>query len=298
MLALDPPLGEGEAATIGGVVATADSGPLRHRYGSVRDVVVGMNVALSDGTLAKSGGKVIKNVAGYDLAKLFTGAYGTLGAILQVAVRLHPLAPNTATAVGRGDDPRAVAAAAAALTHAQLELQSLDVRWEAGTGSVLARAAGAVATDPATEVARLMSGHDLDTQVEEDDQPLWDAQRAAQRTKVSDTERTKVSDTERCVVRVSGLQDQTPLLLELAQELDARVVGRAAFGLSWVTLLPEHVERLRDALAPSPCVVLDGAGELDVWGPRDPGVVALGERVRERFDPAGACAPGLLGSSA
>ena len=55
---------------------------------------------------------MIKNVAGYDLAKLFAGAYGTLGAILQVAVRLHPLAPATVTAVGRGDDPRAVAAAA------------------------------------------------------------------------------------------------------------------------------------------------------------------------------------------
>ena len=102
MLALDPPdLG----ATIGGVIATADSGPLRHRYGSVRDLVVGMTVALSDGTVAKSGGKVIKNVAGYDLAKLFTGAYGTLGAILQVAVRLHPVAPATVTAVGRERRP-------------------------------------------------------------------------------------------------------------------------------------------------------------------------------------------------
>ena len=67
-----PPLGR-RAATIGGIVATADSGPLRHRYGSARDLVVGMTVALSDGTVAKSGGKVIKNVAGYDLAKLFAG---------------------------------------------------------------------------------------------------------------------------------------------------------------------------------------------------------------------------------
>ena len=68
MLAPDPPLGAADGATVGGMIATADSGPLRHRYGGVRDLVVGMTVILSDGTVAKSGGKVIKNVAGYDLA--------------------------------------------------------------------------------------------------------------------------------------------------------------------------------------------------------------------------------------
>ena len=114
MLALDPPLGPGERATIGGAVATNDSGPLRHRYGSARDLVVGITVALSDGTVAKAGGKVIKNVAGYDLAKLFTGSFGTLGAILDLSLRLHPLPPATATAIGHSGDPAALAAAAAA----------------------------------------------------------------------------------------------------------------------------------------------------------------------------------------
>ena len=92
-LAWDPPEGgrDGRLATVGGIVATADSGPLRHRYGGVRDLVVGMNVVLSDGTIAKSGGKVIKNVAGYDVAKLFAGSFGTLGLIASVSVRLHPL---------------------------------------------------------------------------------------------------------------------------------------------------------------------------------------------------------------
>ncbi len=94
MLALDPPLGEGGAATVGGVLATADSGPLRHRYGAPRDLVLGMTVVLADGTVARSGGHVIKNVAGYDIAKLFSGSFGTLGLILQVAVRLHPLPPG------------------------------------------------------------------------------------------------------------------------------------------------------------------------------------------------------------
>ena len=101
MLALDPPLGPDAAATIGGVVATGDSGPLRHRYGAPRDLVVGMTIALADGTIARSGGKVIKNVAGYDLAKLFAGSFGTLGVIVEVAVRLHPLADTRVTAAGR-----------------------------------------------------------------------------------------------------------------------------------------------------------------------------------------------------
>ena len=82
MLALDPP---GEDATIGGLVATGDSGPLRHRYLAPRDLVIGMKLALSDGSVATAGGTVIKNVAGYDLSKLFTGSYGTLGLIAQIA---------------------------------------------------------------------------------------------------------------------------------------------------------------------------------------------------------------------
>ncbi|HUZ28152.1 MAG TPA: FAD-binding oxidoreductase, partial [Solirubrobacteraceae bacterium] len=96
MLALDPWLGSERQATLGGILATADSGPLRHRYGAPRDLIVGMTVALSDGTIARSGGKVIKNVAGYDLAKLFCGSFGTLGLILAVNVRLHPLPEQTA----------------------------------------------------------------------------------------------------------------------------------------------------------------------------------------------------------
>ena len=105
MLALDPPLGADAAATIGGVIAANDSGPMRHRYGSVRDLVVGITVVLSDGTIAKSGGKVIKNVAGYDLAKLFAGSFGTLGLIARVAVRLHPAPPRTATVTARERRP-------------------------------------------------------------------------------------------------------------------------------------------------------------------------------------------------
>jgi glycolate oxidase FAD binding subunit len=143
MLALDPPLA-GDA-TIGGVVASNDSGPLRHRYGGVRDLVVGISVALSDGTLAKAGGKVIKNVAGYDLGKLFAGSLGTLGLITQVAVRLHPYPDTTASVTGSTEDPDRLGAAARALAALPLEADCLDARWEGGSGALLVRFGGTAA---------------------------------------------------------------------------------------------------------------------------------------------------------
>jgi glycolate oxidase FAD binding subunit len=94
-LALDPLWPEN--ATVGGVLSTNDSGALRLRFGALRDLIIGATIALPDGTLASSGGKVVKNVAGYDLPKLVTGAYGTLGVITRAVFRLHPLPHNTKT---------------------------------------------------------------------------------------------------------------------------------------------------------------------------------------------------------
>jgi glycolate oxidase FAD binding subunit len=92
-LALDPLWPE--KATIGGVLSTNDSGALRLRFGALRDLIIGATIALPDGTLASSGGKVVKNVAGYDLPKLVTGALGTLGIITRAVFRVHPLPRNT-----------------------------------------------------------------------------------------------------------------------------------------------------------------------------------------------------------
>src|SRR5215210_5666303 len=142
MLALDPPLGASDGATVGGVIATADSGPRRHRYGGVRDLVVGITVVLSDGTVAKAGGKVIKNVAGYDLGKLFAGSYGTLGLIARVAVRLHPLPTATATVTAQSDDPDALAATVRELAALPLEADCFDVAWEDGHGTIALRFGG------------------------------------------------------------------------------------------------------------------------------------------------------------
>ncbi|MBA2614763.1 MAG: FAD-binding oxidoreductase, partial [Actinobacteria bacterium] len=154
MLALDPPLGERDAATIGGIVAAADSGPLRHRYGAARDLLLGATVALSDGTVARSGSKVIKNVAGYDLAKLFAGSLGTLGTIVEVVVRLHPRPASTATVIGVTGSAEELAQAALSLSQAPLELDALDVCWESGRGSLLAQVGGVAAAVRAARIAR------------------------------------------------------------------------------------------------------------------------------------------------
>jgi glycolate oxidase FAD binding subunit len=271
MLALDPP---GREATIGGVVATGDSGPLRSRYGGARDLVVGMRVALADGTVAKSGGKVIKNVAGYDLGKLFVGSFGRLGAILEVSVRLHPLPPATATAVARSSDPDALGRTALALSHGSLEHMGLDVRWEDGAGAVLARFGGATALAQA-EAARRLVG---DAEVVEDDDALWEAQRAAQRSP------------EGLVVKVSALQTDLPELLGIARDRGATLVGRAALGLHWVRLDEgDHLALVETLRRRWTAAVLDRPAGLDVDrdGPVEPGARLLAERVKERFDPAG-----------
>ena len=100
-LPLDPSYGR--SATIGGIVATADAGSWRVGYGGVRDLVLGLSFVRADGKIAKAGGRVVKNVAGYDLMKLFTGSYGTLGIITQVTFRLYPLPSASQTVVLTGD---------------------------------------------------------------------------------------------------------------------------------------------------------------------------------------------------
>ncbi len=295
MLALDPPLGAGEPATVGGVFAAGDSGPLRHRFGGPRDLIIGVEVALSDGARARSGGRVIKNVAGYDLAKLFTGSFGTLGAILEVVVRLHPLDPQTATARGRAADPHRLAAAASELAHARLETVSLDVGWAEGSGRVLGRFGGRSAAEQAAAGVEVLNGAGLDADVVEDDAALWEEQRAGQRPPSGGA-----------VVRASAVQTDLGRVLHAAERLGGTVVGRARLGLSWIALdgragpdgLLAAVESLRADLAGVPCVVQGGPAEvrsrLDPWGGGDGPALELMRRIKARFDPAGVCNPGVF----
>ena len=99
-LALDPPLPE--RATVGGIVAANAFGPRRARYGSVRDLIIGVTIVRADGVVAHGGGKVVKNVAGFDLPKLMVGSLGTLGLIATATFRLHPLPEESATLLAPG----------------------------------------------------------------------------------------------------------------------------------------------------------------------------------------------------
>jgi len=119
-LSLDPP---GDP-TVGACLAARLSGPLSHRYGTPRDLVLGVTLVLGDGVIASSGGKVVKNVAGYDLGKLVCGSEGRLALIARVSLRLHPVPAATATLVVETDDAAGVVVA---LRRSQLQPSALDV---------------------------------------------------------------------------------------------------------------------------------------------------------------------------
>lgn len=279
MLALDPPLGVGDGATIGGILASNDSGPLRHRYGGIGDLAIGMTAILSDGTVSSSGGRVIKNVAGYDLAKLFVGSYGSLGLIARVAVRLHPKPESSATLIGKTRDPAQLTEAVAALGQLPLEADCLDVNWQQDEGTLLVRFSGAVAE----KRARRATAHPkLDCSVLLDDDDVWLDQRARQRS------------ADGFVVKFCGLPTDLPRVIETARAEGGTVVSRA--GLSWITVdSAEDVAAVRAALGPRRCLVLDGADRIADAQP------TIGESLRklmgliqERFDPPGAFTPGSL----
>lgn len=123
-LALDPAFPE--HATIGGIVATGDTGSLRQGYGGVRDQLLGITFVRADGKIAKAGGRVVKNVAGYDLMKLFTGAYGTLGIISQVTLRVYPLPETSGTVILTGQ-PEPISRVAKILQSSQLTPTQADL---------------------------------------------------------------------------------------------------------------------------------------------------------------------------
>jgi glycolate oxidase FAD binding subunit len=122
-----------ERATIGGILSTNDSGTLRIRYGGLRDLIIGMTIALPDGTLASSGGRVVKNVAGYDLPKLATGAMGTLGVITRAIFRLHPLPHNLRSFTFETRDLTDANRVMLAVQDSKLAYTGLQARFSEGT---------------------------------------------------------------------------------------------------------------------------------------------------------------------
>src|SRR5258708_5713501 len=117
-----------DRATIGGIAATNDSGSLRLRYGSLRDLIIGMTIVLADGTIARSGGKVVKNVAGYDLHKLMTGAFGTLGVITEINFRLHSIPRHVQSLSISSVDVEVLGQLLMKILDSHLSTQSLQLR--------------------------------------------------------------------------------------------------------------------------------------------------------------------------
>jgi glycolate oxidase FAD binding subunit len=164
-LSLDPP---GDP-TIGALLARNASGPLRHLFGAPRDLVLGASLVLGDGTIASAGGKVVKNVAGYDLARLVCGSEGRLALIVRASFRLHPLPKASRTIVVETEDAPGLVAT---LLRSQVQPSALEVLHP---GRVLALFEGSErAVDAqAAAVLELVGG------VESDDAP-WDESRARQ----------------------------------------------------------------------------------------------------------------------
>ena len=295
MLALDPPE---RGATVGGVVATNASGPRRLRYGTVRDLIIGITVVLADGTVAKAGGKVVKNVAGYDLGKLFTGSLGTLGVIADCNFRLHPRPDSARTLAVEVDAPRATQDAAQAIVHSQIEATAIELHWDGQTklvsvllesipGGIEAKEERArFLLEPFGEV-RSLSDEEGDNLGPLDPTPAGDE--VAVKISAPPAELTAVLES----------------VLDAAERrnVDARFTGHAGTGVTYAGLsggeeaLVEVVQEVRDIWTRrGGSVVVRSAPtsfkeKLDVWGPAgDYG--GLLRRVKEKFDPGYAMNPG------
>jgi glycolate oxidase FAD binding subunit len=177
-VAVDPAR-EAEGATLGGLFATADSGPRSLQYGSLRDLVIGATIVLADGTVARSGGHVIKNVAGYDLTKLLHGAHGTFGVLAALVLRLHPAAQVTATVAVPCDR---AAATDLARRVADSPVEAAAVQWH--DGRLLALLEGSEQGAEA-RARRLVEGLGDDAAVlaPDDATSAWEAHAAAVRAR-------------------------------------------------------------------------------------------------------------------
>ena len=300
-LALDPPLSE--RVTIGGAIAANAFGPRRARYGSVRDLIVGVTLVRSDGRLARGGGKVVKNVAGFDLPKLLVGSLGTLGLIATATFRLHPL-PETAVTVLVADLPAArLAALAARVREAQLDPAAVAALWRAGDRFDLAVCfegfgrGVAEQRDRFSEIARGEPGTDGGPLEAAEAVNFW-ARHDALRT--GGSFRAKVAAPPSAFGRMMG-ETFAPLLSILARPA---AVWYPTLGLGFITGTTGPVEELASAVSAGRARLAASGGSLvlhaapdtfrrrvDVWGPPPP-ALGLMKSVKSRLDPARVFAPG------
>lgn len=309
-LALDPP--DGEQATVGGIVASNASGPKRLRYGTARDLVIGLRTVQADGEIARSGGRVVKNVAGYDLNKLYIGSLGTLGIIADVNFKLSPLPAAERTLLltftNAADAMRAVITVQGSLlTPSALELIDAGAASDMSdfygvdlptTGYTLAVnfEGGRVAIERQMHETRLLArlqnaliGDELAGEAQE---RLWDVVRAYTRGTV----------TCKVAIVVSRVAQYVQSLEQVCRRhrLEATVVAHAGNGIVYVALRPgdatarlvaaitelrEHALAARGSLVVEYCPV-ELKRKINVWG--EPATsFYLMQRLKERFDPKG-----------
>jgi glycolate oxidase FAD binding subunit len=290
MLAADPQLGLGRmpAATVGGVVATADSGPLSHGSGPLRNQIVGITVALSDGSIVRTGPRTDHVQQGLDLTRLFAGSFGTLGAILAVDVSLRPLPGKTASTLATARSAEQLAAAAQLVAAAHPELEALDFAWRQGRGGLLAQGSGDDADARAAAVALTMRRSGLDdATVRSDDAGLWARQRAGQRS------------ADRALLRVHHRPQQLDSVLYAADAGEATAVGRAVLGITYLTLDVSQIASVRSALPDeASALALDlpasTRATVQTWNAAEGPALELMRELKARFDPAGVCNPGVF----
>jgi glycolate oxidase FAD binding subunit len=300
LLGLDPPE---EGATVGGLVAANASGPRRLRYGTVRDLIIGIKVVLADGTMAKAGGKVVKNVAGYDLSKLFTGSLGTLGVIAEANFRLHPIRETARTVFVEVDDPHQIPDVAQAITHSsasQFVLDALEMRWEDDRGVIAALFEGiepAVETQSAAAVELLRSHGEAKVLGKDDGDEFWDdfARRPWATGDVALKIGAPPADLSAVLDSVRGAAERAGV--------EVRLSGHAGTGVTFAGLsgeddgLVDVVEEVREIRARrGGSVVMQEAPlsvkeRLEVWGPVGD-YLGLTRRVKEKFDPGYNMNPG------
>jgi len=291
-LPLDPP--HADAATIGGVIAANSNGFWRARYGGVRDLLIGTRVALADGTVARAGGRVVKNVAGYDLDKLLVGSFGTLGVIVEATIKVLPVPVASDGVVARFARSSDAFAAADAIVRGPSRVEACVVERSEGTAwRIAVRARGSAAT-----VKRAIDDARREVAVRQGDaRELGDA--------FGPLRELPARAIEGALVRVALPIAAAPAYAETAALLASleALVADAASGIVRVHLLGEDDAVVRDAEALLVAArVVGGAGRverrseqlrsrLSTW-PTRPNGDFLMRRIKDAFDPAGILEPG------
>ena len=284
-LPLDPPWAD--RCTIGGVVATNDSGPRRHRYGAPRDLIIGIDIIRADGVAAKAGGIVVKNVAGYDLGRLMTGSFGCLAVIVSATFKLYPLPRASRAVVIERHEAVLPALLASQLTPTAIEIQApsprLLVRFETTEVAAQQQAEALVALANASGATATIVGGDKEAAV-------WAEH--AQRPWAGDGAVVKIT------LLPSAVASTLAWLADIMHGAEHDVVGRAGVGVLLVRIGGD-VERqasvlngLRERLpAPTGSVVLvrgsdDLKSRVDPWGPIGGGLGVM-RAIKRQFDPQG-----------